>query len=130
MTKFRTVRGWLVGCGIAAVLMVAFAVLAAAGTDARVGGPGGPRGGPPVGPDGTAVLDGFTLVAQPLAGDGTLTVRVASLTGTALRPLSAWRHRAAGAGEPRPGCSRAVGQGRPDGQVQHHARFRRTRRSW
>ncbi|GIF78419.1 ABC transporter permease subunit [Asanoa siamensis] len=84
LTKFRSVRGWVVGCGVAAVLMVLFAVLAGAGTSDT----GGPRGGGslPVGPDGTPVVDGLTLVRQPMAGDGTLTVRVAALTGTALPP--------------------------------------------
>ncbi|SNS67316.1 ABC-type transport system involved in multi-copper enzyme maturation, permease component [Asanoa hainanensis] len=85
LTKFRSVRGWLVGCGIAVVLMVLLAVVAAAGTDARVGGPGA-RAELPRASDGTPVLDGFTFLQQPLAGDGTLTVRVASLTGVALRP--------------------------------------------
>ncbi|GIF62718.1 hypothetical protein Ais01nite_07530 [Asanoa ishikariensis] len=85
LTKFRSVRGWLIGCGIAAVLMVLLAVVAAAGTDARVGGPGA-RGALPRASDGTPVLDGFTFLQQPLDGDGTLTVRVPSLTGVALRP--------------------------------------------
>ncbi|MDG4825916.1 ABC transporter permease subunit [Asanoa sp. WMMD1127] len=82
LTKFRSVRGWLVGCGVAVVLMVFFAMLAGAGTSDT----GGPRGGgePPKGPDGTPVIDGPTLFAQGLAGDGTLTVRVASLTGSGL----------------------------------------------
>lgn len=82
LTKFRSVRGWVVGCGVAAVLMVFFAVLAGAGTS-DTGGPG--RGEPPRGPDGTPVVDGLTFVQQPLDGDGTLTVRVASLMGTALK---------------------------------------------
>jgi hypothetical protein len=81
LTKFRSVRGWVVGCGVAAALMVLFALLAGGGTRATSGPPGG--GGPPRGPDGTPVVDGFTLVRQPLAGDGTLTVRVTSLSGTA-----------------------------------------------
>lgn len=78
LTKFRTVRGWLIACGVAAVLMVAFAVLAAAGT--KTSGGGGQE--PPRGPDGTPVADRFTFVHQPLDGDGTLTVRVASLVGS------------------------------------------------
>ncbi|GAA1882223.1 ABC transporter permease subunit [Asanoa iriomotensis] len=84
-TKFRSVRGWVVGCGVAVVLMLFFAVLAGAGTSDRGGGPRG-GGAPPKGPDGTPVVDGFTFVRQPLPADGTLTVRVADLTGTDLPP--------------------------------------------
>ncbi|MEV0719789.1 ABC transporter permease subunit, partial [Asanoa sp. NPDC050611] len=82
-------------------LMLFFAVLAGAGTSDT----GGPRGGgaPPRGPDGTPVVDGFTFVRQPLAGDGTLTVRVADLTGTALMPSEPGNAPPAPAGPERPG---------------------------
>jgi len=80
LTKFRSVRGWVVGCGLAVFLMLLFAGLAGAGSSHTGGGPGG--GKAPLGPDGTPVLDGLTLVHQPLDGDGTLTVRVASLIGS------------------------------------------------
>jgi hypothetical protein len=36
---------------------------------------------PPVGPGGEAVTDSFYFVRQPLAGNGSITVRVTSLTG-------------------------------------------------
>ena len=36
---------------------------------------------PPTGPGGEAVSDGFQFVHQPLAGDGSITVRVTSLAG-------------------------------------------------
>ncbi|MEV4621594.1 ABC transporter permease subunit [Asanoa sp. NPDC049573] len=80
LTKFRSVRGWVIGCGLAVFLMLLFAGLAGAGNSHTGNGPGG--GALPVGPDGTRVLDGLTLVHQPLDGDGSLTVRVASLVGS------------------------------------------------
>ena len=36
---------------------------------------------PPTGPGGEWVTDSFYFVRQPLAGDGSITVRVTSLTG-------------------------------------------------
>ena len=36
---------------------------------------------PPVGPGGEAVSDNFYFVRQPLAGNGSITVRITSLTG-------------------------------------------------
>ena len=36
---------------------------------------------PPVGPGGEAVSDSFYFVRQPLAGNGSITVQVTSLTG-------------------------------------------------
>jgi ABC-type transport system involved in multi-copper enzyme maturation permease subunit len=86
-TKFRTVRGWVVGAGIAAALMVLFGVLAGAGSHTERAGGAGPapgRNAAPIGPDGEAVNDAFYFVRQPLDGDGTLTARVTSLTGTAV----------------------------------------------
>ena len=75
-TKFRTVRGWVIGMGAAAIIMVVMSLLGVAGTSA-----GGGPGSAPVGPDGKPVNDTFTFVNQPLAGDGSITVRVTSLTG-------------------------------------------------
>ena len=77
-TKFRTVRGWVAGLLLAAAVMTGLGILP------------GMKGGCdrsdsacvlPVGPGGEEVTDHFTYVHQALAGDGSLTVRVASLTG-------------------------------------------------
>jgi ABC-type transport system involved in multi-copper enzyme maturation permease subunit len=86
-TKFRSVRGWLIGTAVAAVLMVLFGILAGTGshstyqtdpnTPAIVGHPY-----VPIGPGGEAVTDSFYFVHQPLAGDGSITARVSSLTGS------------------------------------------------
>src|SRR5690349_2588207 len=73
-TKFRTVRGWLGGAAVAAAMIVVFAVL----TGASATGDGGRP--VPVGPHGGPVSDGFYFVHQPLAGDGSITVDVTSLS--------------------------------------------------
>jgi ABC-type transport system involved in multi-copper enzyme maturation permease subunit len=88
-TKFRTVRGWVAGMVVAAFAML-FVGLFAAGSAhiACHAGPGTPtRTGracvPPVpaGPGGEAVTDNFYLVRRPLTGNGSITVRLTSLTG-------------------------------------------------
>jgi len=90
--KFRTVRGWVVAMTLAAGVIVGLGLLP--GQQGSCG-----RSGPdcvlPVGPDGERVTDRFTFVNSPLHGDGSITVRVTSLTGL-LPP-------AADGGEPRPG---------------------------
>ena len=79
-TKLRTVRGWVAGLALAAVTMTGLGILP------------GMQGSCnradshcilPVGPGGQEVTDTFTYVHQALAGDGSLTVRVASLAGVA-----------------------------------------------
>lgn len=85
-TKFRTVRGWLVGLVVAAALCVVFTFLVANGnhTGSCTGtGMSCQSGHPfvPTGPDGEAVADSYRYFEQPLTGDGTLTVRITSLTG-------------------------------------------------
>jgi ABC-type transport system involved in multi-copper enzyme maturation permease subunit len=77
-TKFRTVRGWTTGLAAVVVAMVLMSLLSAAGEGQPC------RGGcpsVPVGPAGEPVTDTFTFVHRPLAGSGSLTVRVTSLTG-------------------------------------------------
>ncbi|MGI5184982.1 ABC transporter permease subunit [Dactylosporangium sp. CA-152071] len=74
-TKFRTVRGWLIGMAAAAAAIVGL------GLFPGMEGTCGSGCGLPVGPGGEEVTDVFTFVHRPLAGDGTITVRVASLTG-------------------------------------------------
>jgi ABC-type transport system involved in multi-copper enzyme maturation permease subunit len=84
--KFRTVRGWLIGLVVAALLCVVFTFLVANGnhTGSCTGtGANCQSGHPfvPTGPDGEAVADSYQYFARPLTGDGTLTVRITSLTG-------------------------------------------------
>jgi ABC-type transport system involved in multi-copper enzyme maturation permease subunit len=74
-TKFRTVRGWVIGTAVTALVMVLMGVIIASGSH----GPGGP--GIPLGPDGEAVSDSFYFVHQPLDGNGSITVRLTSLAG-------------------------------------------------
>ena len=94
-TKFRTVRGWVAGIVIAAFLMVGIALL----DHSECGGtvtPGGPvvmgvGCSAPLGPGGVAVTDSFYFAHQPLAGNGSITARVTSLTlAGGHGSLSAW----------------------------------------
>jgi ABC-type transport system involved in multi-copper enzyme maturation permease subunit len=86
-TKFRTVRGW----GIAVIVAVLLTVLIGLfiGSHSHVApcttGPNGPacRYVIPTGPGGEMVTDTFYFVHRPLAGDGSITVRVTSLTEVA-----------------------------------------------
>jgi ABC-type transport system involved in multi-copper enzyme maturation permease subunit len=93
-TKFRTVRGWVIGMIVAVVVTVGLGIFAAAGSRgscvAESNGPGGTvrqstvcPAPPPLtlGPGGEPVTDSFYFVRQPLAGNGSITVRVTSLTG-------------------------------------------------
>ena len=102
-TKFRSVRGWVIGMIVAAILAVLVGVFAGANASIGCGnGPGAPQltGKAclpyiPIGPGGEAVSDSFYFVHQPLAGDGSITVRVTSLTGR----YSAGNQHAAAAGQ-------------------------------
>jgi len=94
-TKFRTVRGWVAGMILAALITAGLGVFLAKAsanpscssqTSADQQGPvqhGAACGGPgyALGPGGEPVQDQFYFVRQPLAGDGSITVRVTSLTG-------------------------------------------------
>lgn len=75
-TKFRTVRGWVLGMLGAVLVALLVSLLATMGGkhNARVEQP-------PLGPDGQAVNDDFYAVHQSVEGDGSITVSVASLTG-------------------------------------------------
>ncbi|NUT97925.1 MAG: hypothetical protein HOY78_38520 [Saccharothrix sp.] len=75
-TKFRTVRGWVVGLAGAALVVVLVALLAGISSDQR----GTPA--VPVGPGGEPVTDSFFFVHQPLTGNGSISVSVSSLTST------------------------------------------------
>ena len=88
-TKLRTVRGWVIGLVIAALVMAGIGLLIAVGGSSSCqsvgGGPArsGRACGPTftVGPGGEPVTDSFYFVRQPLTGNGSITVRVTSLTG-------------------------------------------------
>src|SRR5260370_9091159 len=86
--KYRSVCGWVIGMILAALLMAFIGVFAAANSSIGCqinGGP--PKSGKaclpriPHGPGGEVVSDSFYFVHQPLTGNGSITVRVTSLTG-------------------------------------------------
>jgi len=84
--KFRTVRGWIAGLGVAVLACVLFSYLVANGTHSGTctgTGTNCKSGHPfvPTGPDGQAVADSYQYLARPLTGNGTITVQVASLSG-------------------------------------------------
>ncbi len=76
-TKFRTARGWLISL-VAAALLTALAVVALAGASNGSQNAGADPA-VAIGPGGEAVTDDFYFVHQPLAGNGSITVRVTSL---------------------------------------------------
>jgi ABC-type transport system involved in multi-copper enzyme maturation permease subunit len=82
-TKLRTVRGWVIGMIIAALLIVGIALLdhSSCGGVVTPGGPSAVGSGcsAPVGPGGEAVTDSFYFVHQPLASGGSITARMTSL---------------------------------------------------
>jgi ABC-type transport system involved in multi-copper enzyme maturation permease subunit len=93
-TKFRSVRGWIIGLILAVLVTAGLGVLIAktavpsCSVQSSTGqhGPvqhGAACGQPiyPSGPGGVLVRDEFYFVRQPLAGNGSITVRVSSLTG-------------------------------------------------
>ncbi|MET7329332.1 ABC transporter permease subunit [Nonomuraea sp. NPDC005650] len=87
-TKLRTVRGWMAGLTLAALLIVMLGVLFATGSRSScMNGPiEVPCPAPPTGPGGEAVQDRFYFVHQQLDGDGSITVRVNSMTGQLRKP--------------------------------------------
>lgn len=83
-TKFRTVRGWVLGAVAAALVMVLLALLTATGSRAETCVNHRCTVSRPrvlVGPGGAAVTDSFYFVHQPLGGDGSITARITALTG-------------------------------------------------
>ncbi|MER6950124.1 ABC transporter permease subunit [Nonomuraea sp. NPDC000554] len=80
-TKFRTVRGWVLGLAVATLVIVLLGLLSASGTTTSCGDPDEACPALVVGPGGEAVTDHFFFVHQPLDGDGSITVRVTSMTG-------------------------------------------------
>ena len=87
-TKFRTVRGWVIAVIVAALVTILLGVYGGARSqNGCVNGPCHPFIA--TGPGGEAVTDAFYFVHRPLTADGSITVRVTSLTGvieTALTP--------------------------------------------
>ena len=98
-TKFRTVRGWVIAAVVGVLAMAGIGMLAGGGggtscqaahvgADAQGGGGCGSFVSFTLGPGGEPVSDSFYFVRQPLAGDGTVTGRVSSLTGLLPPPPS------------------------------------------
>jgi ABC-type transport system involved in multi-copper enzyme maturation permease subunit len=90
-TKFRTVRGWVIGMIVAALATVGFGWLTGSGSQCSTMGvsheqPVSLACTSPLGPGGEAVNDQFYFVHQPLTGAGSITVRMTSLTSGALQP--------------------------------------------
>jgi ABC-type transport system involved in multi-copper enzyme maturation permease subunit len=85
--KFRTVRGWVIAVIVAVLLTLLLGLFI--GSHSHVApcttGPNGPACHYviPTGPGGEMVTDTFYFVHRPLAGDGSITVRVTSLTEVA-----------------------------------------------
>jgi ABC-type transport system involved in multi-copper enzyme maturation permease subunit len=87
-TKFRTVRGWVIGMIVAVLVMAGIGIFVAAGgaspscqavtATGQSGGCSGPT--LTLGPGGEPVTDNFYFVRQSLVGNGSITVRVTSLT--------------------------------------------------
>lgn len=90
--KFRTVRGWVIGMLAGAAVIVGLGLLPGAQGSCGQQGPDSACT-LPIGPGGEEVTDKFSFVHQPLAGDGSITIRVTSLTGLLPAP-------AAGGGNP------------------------------
>jgi len=98
-TKFRTVRGWVIGMIVAIVVTAGLGIFAAVGSRGTCGSVSSSSGGSTsssqvkhgaactspftLGPGGEPVTDSFYFVRQPLAGNGSITVWVSSLTGLA-----------------------------------------------
>jgi ABC-type transport system involved in multi-copper enzyme maturation permease subunit len=88
-TKFRTVRGWLIGMLLVVVTVVGVGLLGHSECGMQIGNQvtvGCPE--PALGPGEVPVEDSFYFVHQPLHANGTITVRVTSLTGTNVQPWS------------------------------------------
>jgi ABC-type transport system involved in multi-copper enzyme maturation permease subunit len=86
--KFRSVRGWVIGMILAALLTIFLGVFAAGNATIGCQLNGGPlKTGKaclpyvPHGPGGEIVTDSFSFARRPLTGNGTITARVTSLTG-------------------------------------------------
>ena len=81
LVNFLTVRAWKIALCAVVLVVVLGSVLSALVSHQN-------NAGIPIGPDGEAVTDTYTFVHQALAGDGTLTVRVTSLSGEHATPAA------------------------------------------
>jgi hypothetical protein len=79
-TKLRTVPGWVFALVVAAVAITGLGLAPGMSGTCGTRGPGS-ECKPPTGPAGEVVSDRPYLVARPLTGNGTITVRVGTLTG-------------------------------------------------
>lgn len=79
-TKLRTVPGWVLALVAAVVAVIGLGLAPGMSGSCGTHGPGS-ECRPPTGPGGEVVSDSLYLVAQPLSGDGSVTVRVSTLTG-------------------------------------------------
>lgn len=79
-TKLRTVPGWVLALVAAATAVIGLGLAPGMSGSCGAHGPGS-ECRPPTGPDGEVVSDSLYLVARPLSGDGSITVRVSTLTG-------------------------------------------------
>ncbi len=77
-TKFRSVRGWMIGILGAGAVTLLIGLLGVVGNSGSCNVSACTM---PVGPDGEVVTDQFFFVHHPLDGDGSITVSVTSLTG-------------------------------------------------
>jgi ABC-type transport system involved in multi-copper enzyme maturation permease subunit len=86
-TKFRTVRGWVIAVLVAMLVTVLLGLFNASHSHVPpcTDGPNGPACHYviPTGPGGEMVTDTFYFVHRPLTADGSITVRVTSLTEVA-----------------------------------------------
>jgi ABC-type transport system involved in multi-copper enzyme maturation permease subunit len=78
--KFRTVRGWVIGMAVATLAILALGLGPSSQGSCGTNGPASDCT-QPLGPGGEQVTDSFYFAHQSLAGNGTITVRVTSLTG-------------------------------------------------
>jgi ABC-type transport system involved in multi-copper enzyme maturation permease subunit len=84
-TKLRTVRGWMAGMAVAGLITMLFGILGPLGSgsachSSNPDGCGAPPA-PTLGPDGEPVTDELSFVHKDVTGDGTITVRLDSMTG-------------------------------------------------
>jgi ABC-type transport system involved in multi-copper enzyme maturation permease subunit len=84
-TKLRTVPGWVFALVVAAVAVIGLGLAPGMSGSCGTRGPGS-ECKPPTGPGGEVVSDGLYLVGQPFTGNGSMTVRVAALTGAIAGP--------------------------------------------
>jgi hypothetical protein len=90
-TKFRSVRGWMIGIILAPLVTIGFGALTASANQCGYQYPladgqivsGGCSA--PTGPGGELVQDQFYFAHQTLTGDGSITVRMTGLTSSSLQ---------------------------------------------